>query len=115
MFCLNKIWFFYSSHDFTAVNDHNIFFGSTSSISITSGLSLEPMGGPFLGRVWPEICEIRSATLKPIQSLLHFHFEEQNHFYIFTFCEGQLDCVELRGDEEEHVIHLQHQKSESLW
>ena len=31
-------------------------------------------------------------------------------FYIFTFSEGQLDCVELGGDQEEHVVHLQHQK-----
>ena len=31
-------------------------------------------------------------------------------FDIFTFSEGQLDCVELGGDQEEHVVHLQHQK-----
>ena len=29
---------------------------------------------------------------------------------ISTFRQGQLDCVQLRGDAKEHVVHLQHQK-----
>ena len=64
--------------EFLSFNFTSAYIGSTSSISITSGLSQGPMGGPFLGRVWPERYEIRSATLKLNQFVLHLHFEEPN-------------------------------------